>query len=396
MGKVLLQRRAEGEPWQFLPPESPVFTGDTLVSWPGYQSEIRLDSGVRLELLGALPEPNPTSKVILESAVVLHAAPTPDLLDFTLRDGRVRLTSLKPEGPARARIRFHDQVWDLTLQDNQAEVVLQLWGDDPVGPGAGGDKGPGPIAVMDLFVFKGQIQVNDGLHERILPGPCAFYWHSVYGVAPRPVFSPWPPSFAAQSLTLKQPFRQALEKLSLAMLKKKAAVDADLVAALNEPEPSNLLAVFCLGAIDDVPHLLDALSDPRHRDVRGTAAFALKHWLHRERGQDQKLAAALLAKYQDQKLAEPVFWLLHSFSEQDRAKPETYQLLLEYLNHEQLPVRELAFEKLTQLAPQAAKEVAKEAPYDPAGTPEQRAKAYQSWKNKIPEGQVPPAPERPR
>jgi hypothetical protein len=330
--------------------------------------------------------------VELESAVILHADPTPDLLDFTLREGRVRLTNLKPEGPVRVRVRFHDQVWELTLPDNQADVVLQLWGDDPVGPGGSGEKSPGPVAVLNLILFKGQIQVNDGLHERLLPGPCGFYWHSVFGVAPRPTFSPWPPPWSVRPLTLKQPFRQALEKLSLALLKKKAAVNADLVAALNEPAPSNLLAVFCLGAIDDLPHLLDALSDPRHRDARGTAAFTLKHWLHRERGQDQKLAAALQAKYQDQKLAEPVFWLLHSFSEQDRAKPETYQLLIEYLNHEQLSVRELAFDKLTQLAPQEAKEVAKEAPFDPAGGPEQRERAYKAWKSKIPEGKVPAAP----
>src|SRR5207247_590705 len=35
LGSVLLQRRSEAEPWQFVPPESPVFTGDTLVSLPG-------------------------------------------------------------------------------------------------------------------------------------------------------------------------------------------------------------------------------------------------------------------------------------------------------------------------------------------------------------------------
>ncbi len=66
-------------------------------------------------------------------------------------------------------------------------------------------------------------------------------------------------------------------------------------------------------------------------------------------------------------------------------QPETYETLIEYLNHKRLPVRELARWHLYHLAP-----VGRDIKYDAAAQPEERAKAAREWKDLIPTGKLPP------
>src|SRR5262249_39237308 len=81
---VLVQRPRPSEPWRRLAPGAKVFTNDALVSLPGYMSELRLDSGVRILLRGSVrefafdPAIGPDiilQRLLLESAVVLHQHP---------------------------------------------------------------------------------------------------------------------------------------------------------------------------------------------------------------------------------------------------------------------------------------------------------------------------------
>jgi hypothetical protein len=65
-------------------------------------------------------------------------------------------------------------------------------------------------------------------------------------------------------------------------------------------------------------------------------------------------------------------------------QPAVYTSLIGYLQHADLPVRELAFHHLLALVP-AGRTIA----YDPAGDPEQRRRAVEEWKKLIPEGSVP-------
>src|SRR5207253_10984350 len=83
--------------------------------------------GAQLLLWGNLPEFSRLLPPRLESAVVLHANPEFDL-DFTLDRGRVLLSNHKREGPARIRLRFQDEAWDLTLPDQNTEVAAELVG----------------------------------------------------------------------------------------------------------------------------------------------------------------------------------------------------------------------------------------------------------------------------
>jgi hypothetical protein len=146
-----------------------------------------------------------------------------------------------------------------------------------------------------------------------------------------------------------------------------------------------------MGAIDDLWGLTAALADPFRPDVRDQAVLVLRHWIGRCPGQDQKLYDFLVnVKKFSPGEAETILQLLHSLNDQQLARPEAFELLIEYLNHDLLPVRQLAQWHLYRLVP-AAREKGKEIEYDAAAPQAERQKAYKKWKELIPEGQLPPA-----
>src|SRR5262249_27101627 len=184
---VLVSRTNDGEPWQRLTRNGPVYTVDRLVSLPGYRSEIRLPNGVRLVLWGDLPDSS-SPVVILESRVVLHSSPDFDL-DLTLERGRIAVSNLRPEGPARVRLQFKDQVWVLTLLDNGTEIAAELVGFPDVGFDKNNLKEHAPIAGLGLYVLEGQANVKAGYTTHLLReprGPALLVWNNLRGVAPSP------------------------------------------------------------------------------------------------------------------------------------------------------------------------------------------------------------------
>ena len=80
--------------------------------------------------------------------------------------------------------------------------------------------------------------------------------------------------------------------------------------------------------------------------------------------------------------------LLRGFSESQVENPATYETLIEYLRHERLPIRELAYGHLRYLAPEGAKKI----PYHPLSSSEDRERSYEQWKKLIPTGKLPPRP----
>jgi hypothetical protein len=80
--------------------------------------------------------------------------------------------------------------------------------------------------------------------------------------------------------------------------------------------------------------------------------------------------------------------LLHSFGEDDLARPEVYQTLIDYLEHDRLAVRGLAYWHLIRLVPEG-----KAFGYAPLEAKEKREGAIAKWRKLIPEGKMPPKPK---
>ena len=102
----------------------------------------------------------------------------------------------------------------------------------------------------------------------------------------------------------------------------------------SEAIASRLLAIYCLGAIDDVSKLIDVLGDEstEHRADRDAAAFTLRRrWISRKREPrarsctTRRTAAkgVLIDKKYKPREAETIYDLLHDFQPDDWTKVET-------------------------------------------------------------------------
>ena len=282
--------------------------------------------------------------------MVLHDAPAGELdADLSVDHGRVAIINDKPEGSARVRVRFRQnkEVWDLNLLQPQAEVRLEVWGRYPDDvklkkeggtTEAGEEKLEGPMQVAGLFMIKGQANLKvryDTWLLREAPGRNFYAWDNMGPVAREP--AAWAedrmPSWTRKSPaeTPKDPraakeVRTALEDLDK-QLNGSVRVDEALLDATRVKEPrtfTRMLGVYCLGAIGDLPALLEALANDKYRDIRQAAISALRHWMGLRGENDMILYRALDNKFKGGS-AEIIMSLLHGFtSDADRLDPTTY------------------------------------------------------------------------
>jgi hypothetical protein len=386
---VLLQRTDESGPWQRLAHNAAVHTEEQLMSLPGFRSQLQLERGLHVQLWGALAEAA-WPVVLLESAVVLRDTPELDL-DLALRRGRVVLANAKPAGPARARVRFHEEVWELTLEKD-AEVAIEVSGSPTFDYTKDLAKAGAPRSDVGLFVLKGQAVLKAGARNHPLSqpkGPALFHWSNVAGTDPGPQTMDSPPVWASKPRGGVAPrMIQALENLSRAL--RGRPVDVVLTETARDTEPtSQRLGVYCLAAVGDVARVLDALADERSAEARPAAVTTLRHWMGLDAANDASLYRALEQKYGPNP-AEIMMILLHGYSAEARSKPEVYEQLVEYLRSDNLAIRELALRQLSVLP--ETRDAAKTIPYDPTGGTEQRQAAYNRWKELVRTGKVPAKP----
>jgi cytoskeletal protein RodZ len=310
----LLVQRNEKDGWGRLRPNSAVFTGDPLMSLPGYYaSEVRLDCGIHLLLRGHVREFTPQLLVrdqagrerneaaimdyLQESAVVLHKPKDADA-DLTLLRGRLFLSNHKVNDTRGlvVRLRFENKVWDVTLQPD-AEVLVDLFKTHIPGTGE-------PLSALKLFLLKGEGGIALE-HERYPdlsePGRAQFSWISLNPSAyDRPYLSKQDLDTANRVLFVKRPAvespqAQTMER-ALKAIRDRMTVDKDPRTALQETLGNNQfaehqLALYCLASLDEVKDLLDVLgkADAVYAPDRDTAIFALWRWLDHGKGQRERL-----------------------------------------------------------------------------------------------------------
>jgi hypothetical protein len=322
---VLLQRQGEGYPWTVLHPDARLSTASTLVSLPGYQSFIALDSGLHLTLWGNLPEFSAWPPVF-ESVVMLNA-PSPNVdLDFTLDRGRVLIASRKTSGEAaRVRVRFLREIWELELGDATSEVGLELWARLR---SATPDLGPQPaVACVGLFT-KGRVRVRTPGQPFDLDDRSRLSWVSREpGTCYRenrelPAWWANPPD--RTSPAVQKALRSLLDwsdqpgGSSRNPADGKALVNREPVLTkiktqveeLKDPDNQDV-GVFFLAALNELEPLVDLLKYRQNSNVRGVTLLALQSWLSRGNQHADELRRTLERRGDSKEKAERVVRLLH-------------------------------------------------------------------------------------
>jgi hypothetical protein len=385
---MLIRRSASERTWQLVDKQGELSDGDLVLGLAGSALDSQ-NSALRLEFMGNLNGLSPYP--IIESAVVLHENPAVDL-DFSLDRGRVQVVNRKENGPAHIRVQVRKEAWDITLQGPGAAMGFEIYGRWP--RGVGFSKTPDakhvPVADVIMIVVKGEVVLRHGGREYTMtapPGPAMIEWDSVVGHDEAPErlekLPDWATAGVADTPEAKAKMAAA-EHLRQALLSKPLEeVLQELVTSENLME--RRLAVYAMGALDDLAHLSQAARETKYPDVLENAIIAFRHWIGRKPGQDQILYNRLIevSKYKPVH-AETIMQLLHSFGDEQLARPETYQTLIDYLDHEILPIRALAHWHLVRLVP-----AGKKINYNPNGTKEEQEQAVEAWRKLVPPGQVP-------
>jgi hypothetical protein len=236
------------------------------------------------------------------------------------------------------------------------------------------------------------------------PGPGLLIWSTRNGQPDRAVKiqrrpdwdtegqPPFPADLSKQAREYLEGLRDAtikgLKKLSREMSGKK--VEVGLLEALKSKDPvQRVLAVRSLGAINNLSDLLDGLVDERP-EVRQAAIEDLRHWIGLHWENDLNLHE-ILTKKKDytRRQATAIMELLHSYSNKAQREPATYARLIDYLRQDKPAIRVLAHWHLVRLVPGGDR-----IKFDPLDD-DHLDKAYDAWKELVPEGGLPKAPKQP-
>ncbi len=397
---VLLQRRGDAYPWTLLRPEGKIQTAQTLVVLPGYRSRIFLgrenradgswsETGVQLGLWGNLPELSRFPPV-LESVVMLKD-PAPGIdLDIILDRGRIHIANRKAGEAVKARLRFLHETWDVTLSGVESEICAELWS---LPPQTAATSGRVPIPCLGLFT-RGRVLVSARQQQLDLAGPSRVSWVSSEPGSlvcdPLPQLPDWwakPPDAGSPQTADAQVCLLDWQKT---LLGAQAITDRILTELRGPKDPKDTtyrkIGLLFLSALNGQQSLVEFLDTPYSSEVRGTTAYLLRSWLSQNPNHPTELARMLqeIRGYSKGK-AQLVVELLQPISAQEQARPETYQRLINLLNHEGLPVRDLAFWHLALLAGPEKGTI----DYNPAGRSDERKKGMDQWRKLIPPGKVP-------
>jgi hypothetical protein len=394
---LLIAHQANKELWLPVKAKSPVFTADDLMALPGFRPAVKLDSGVRLQLWGNLLEF--LALPALECQITLHR-PAPGLMaDLTFDRGRVLIVNERIEGPARVRLRYHGEVWDIELQENAEVIADGLFSLEPgtrFVPGEGSTNPP--LRQLFVGVTKGKATVmidnRDPIELQAPPGQAVVGWDNK-GRLKSPVKIAEPLPQWTRDIPTKSPateLKAVLETLRDRLLSGTTTAEIALTELAQQDDKPfwQIYAAYGLQSLGAIGRVVDALDDLTKPAMRAAAIPALRHWVARDQKNSQ-LLHGLLRKDKGylSRQADVAVQLMYTLTEADSYERKTYEFLFEQLEDPKLAIRELAYWHLAQLDPDGARS----SMYNPAAD-QQRESALRRWKQRLTDGKLPPKPPK--
>ena len=354
---IVVTRTDDGPAWMRLDPadESAVSFADQVLAMPGFKADVQLETGIKVHLWGNVPELLPSR--LLESRVRFH---TPGRkagdkgedfdADITLLTGRIYVGTTKPAG-GRVRIRFANQVWDVTLADAKSEFAIEaITSFDPGTPFAK-EGGALPRVEVQAAVVRGTASLS--IPERFktfpkLTAPTALAWDSKIAMLGEPKPIEMGNSYFDRFLLVDAGQGKTVEKAKSEMaarLKDRAGTKLMLLEVLTEKPDANRiaagqLAVYGQAAIvsnaDELKPLIDLLNEEAKGYSRLATVNALAAWIAQSPGNTATLSAALVAKLRNEQDPDTILRLLRGAVARDPDR------LVELLSNGSVAIRELA------------------------------------------------------
>jgi hypothetical protein len=355
-----------------------------LLALPGFHPEVRLESEIRLQMWGNVPEF--VALPLSECRLTLYVPAQGLDADFTLHGGRVFITAPKATNPVVVRVRFHDEIWDITLHTADTEIGIDLIGEPARGPLLDRDLPETPRALAYVGVLQGVASMRIGFqYSGELLGGAKWKWDSKAG-RPAPaakddrdemgIANRW--SKAVPATPAAKDMAAAVAEMARRVGISQGPFDLEFDATIKETREAagrRVLSVWMLGAVDSLGYLIDALESD-DAIVRDAAAKTIQHWVAQEGSREATFTQAIGVKaaFTDNQRALVVALIRGP----DLPVPaETAETLFEFLSHEKLAVRELARMQLAKLDPIGQRE----SNYDAAS--ERRSAQATLWKNSL-------------
>lgn len=384
---VVLVKPADGDTWTRVAAVDPVVpTAQQAVSLPGYRSGVKLDSGVQVDLWGNLPDL--LAAPLLASGVTFHAPYEGFDADLTVRAGRVYVAAKKPGG-GKVRLRFADQVWDVTLADEKTDVAFEL-----VRALARGERPEPPQVRAELAVLAGSAGLKAGYKElpKLGVGDYVLWDGKGKGLEGPKKLDPAAGGKAAGyfsrfPLTSEEGRRvnAALDELSkrLSDPGRAKVVIAEMLQGRADPSAvaAARVGVYAAAAVGDWAGLVDAINDAGRPYVRVAAVDAVR-WALANDPEGEKEFRRLLAERE--RLTDGQFdatlRMLRGYTDAEKKKPETIDQLVAALDAPAVVLRELAIMNLLTDVATDARSTPALTKFDAGGPADAREAAVKAWK----------------
>jgi outer membrane biosynthesis protein TonB len=397
---IIVTRTDEGPAWLRLDPadESAVSFADQVLALPGFKGDIQLDTGAKVHLWGNVPELLPSR--LLESRVRFHAPERKvdgkgeDFdADLTLIAGRIYVGTKKAAG-SRVRIRFSNQVWDVTLTDAASEFTIEVVTSFDPGTPFAKEGGALPRVEVQAAVVRGTATIS--IPERFktfakVPATTALAWDSKSATLGEPKPVEKGNTYFDRFMLVDAAAGKAVEKAKTDMatrLKTRDGVNLMLLEVLTEPPAFERIAASQLAAYGQAAIVTDAdglkpLVDLLFEETKGYARLAtvnaLAGWIAQSPGNTATLLTAVTAKVRNDQDPEIIVRLLRGAVAREPDK------LVELLSNSSVAVRELALWNLVNFVDQSSvRTPALITDVAQAGTPAYE-KFVKAWKTRVEE-----------
>jgi hypothetical protein len=388
-GALLMRTKAGG--WQSVAANAEIPADRQLVALFG--AEFTSDNeAVQLRLVADVGQRGPFP--VLEASVRFHANKKVDL-DMTLERGVAVLSNKKKAGAAHVRLLVRDEVFEITLSEPRARLGIEIYGRHVPGQVQLSDpKKDDPVANVAFFALEGEVFIGNGKHRTRLqspPGNALYLWDSLTRQPEVQRFDKLP-DFAKPLDEKELKAFGTICGFAKSWIAEPDAIGKTILdQAIGGSEMSQRkAAVVALGALDDLPRLIQVLDNRKSADARDMAVVVMRHWLGREPGQSVLLYEYLTKKENYTPVqAKSLIHLFHGIESEARRKASTYDALLQGLSHSKMTIRVMAHWHLVRLAPDG-----KTIAYDAAASEQDRDQAIAAWRRLIPEGELPPPPKQ--